>query len=43
MSHTPFIIASFLITALGTLALIAHSWAAMRKAEKLADDLKKKP
>lgn len=41
MNHTPFIIAAFLITALGTLALIMHSWSAMRRAEALADDLKK--
>lgn len=40
MNHTPFIIAAFLVTALGTLALIAHSWSAMRRAEALADDLK---
>jgi hypothetical protein len=40
MNHTPFIIAAFLVTAIGTLALVAHSWIAMRKSEALADDLK---
>ncbi|MGC1468722.1 MAG: hypothetical protein WA793_05000 [Sphingorhabdus sp.] len=40
MNHTPFIIAAFLVTALGTLALVGHSWIAMRKSEALTDDLK---
>ncbi|HEX4873602.1 hypothetical protein ACFSAG_01670 [Sphingorhabdus buctiana] len=40
MDHTPFIIAAFLVTALGTLVLVVHSWSAMRRAEALADDLK---
>ncbi|MBP6581013.1 MAG: heme exporter protein CcmD [Sphingorhabdus sp.] len=41
MAHGPFIAAAFLITAIGVLGLLAHSWIAMRKAEALADDLKK--
>lgn len=40
MNHTSFIIAAFLVTAIGTFALVAHSWIAMRKSEALADDLK---
>lgn len=40
MDHTPFIFAAFLVTAIGTLALVAQSWLAMRKSEALADDLK---
>lgn len=40
MNHMPFIIAAFFVTAIGTLALVAHSWIAMRKSEALADDLK---
>lgn len=40
MNHTPFIIAAFLVTAIGTLVLVARSWIAMRKSEALADDLK---
>ena len=40
MDHIPFIIAAFLVTAIGTLGLVAHSWFAMRKSEASADDLK---
>ena len=40
MNHTPFIIAAFLVTAIGTLALVAHSWIVMRKSEALAEDMK---
>lgn len=42
MNHTPFILAAFMVTAIGTLGLIAHSWFAMRKSEALADDLKER-
>lgn len=41
MNHLPFIVAAFLVTALGTVALVLHSWSAMRRAEALAEDLKK--
>lgn len=41
MNHLPFIVAAFLVTALGTVALVVHSWSAMRRAEALAEDLKK--
>jgi hypothetical protein len=41
MAHGPFIAAAFLVTALGVFGLLAHSWLALRKAEALADDLKK--
>ncbi|WP_397594815.1 heme exporter protein CcmD [Sphingorhabdus sp.] len=41
MAHGPFIAAAFLVAALGVFGLLAHSWLAMRKAEALADDLKK--
>ena len=41
MAHGPFIAAAFLVTALGVFGLLARSWLAMRKAEALADDLKK--
>lgn len=40
MSHAPFITAAFLVTAIGTLALVAHSWIVMRKSEALAEDMK---
>ncbi|HEY0012969.1 MAG TPA: heme exporter protein CcmD [Allosphingosinicella sp.] len=34
MNHWPFILASYAITILGTLALVGWSWAAMRRAER---------
>jgi hypothetical protein len=37
MSHWPFILAAYGLTAAGTLALVAASWAAMRRAERLAE------
>jgi hypothetical protein len=39
MNHTAFVTAAFVVTALGTLALLAHSWLAMRRSEALANDL----
>ena len=42
MNHTPFILAAFLVTTIGTLGLIAHSWFAMRKSEELADGLRER-
>jgi hypothetical protein len=41
MNHGPFIAAAFIVTALGTIWLLASSWLAMRRSEALADDLKK--
>jgi hypothetical protein len=39
MNHAAFVNAAFIVTAIGTLALIAHSWFAMRRSEALANDL----
>jgi hypothetical protein len=41
MSHTGFVTAAFLVTAIGVIALLTHSWLAMRRSEALADDLAK--
>jgi hypothetical protein len=41
MNHLPLIVDAFLVTALGTVALVLLSWSAMRRAEALAEDLKK--
>ena len=37
MSHWPFILAAYGLTAAGTLGLVLWSWAAMRRAEAEAD------
>lgn len=42
MNHWPFVIASYAIVLLSTVAVIAHSHAAMRKAENRADQLSKR-
>jgi heme exporter protein D len=43
MTHTTFVTAAFVITAVGTLALLVHSWIAMRRSEALAEDLRTRP
>ena len=43
MNHWPFIIAAYSIALGGTLALTLWSLAAMRRAEKRADALTRKP
>ena len=40
MNHWPFILASYGVALGGTLALLAHSFRAMRRAEAQADALK---
>jgi hypothetical protein len=40
MPHATFVIAAFAVTALGCLWLTVSSWAAMRRSESLADDLR---
>lgn len=42
MNHWPFVFASYAIVLLSTVAVIAHSFAAMRKAESKADQLSKR-
>ncbi|RVT94161.1 heme exporter protein CcmD [Sphingomonas crocodyli] len=42
MNHWPFITAAYAITIVGTIAIIAISYAAMRRAEKKADALTKR-
>lgn len=37
MNHWPFILAAYGLTGAGTLALVAFSWAAMRRSERLAE------
>ena len=37
MSHWPFIIASYAVAVLSTVALLAQSWSAMRRAETEAE------
>ena len=39
MDHWPFILAAYAATGLATLALVAQSWLAMRRAEKAAAEL----
>jgi heme exporter protein CcmD len=39
MNHWPFIIASYALTILATLALCGWSWAAMRRAEREAEQI----
>lgn len=41
MAHAPFVISAFAIVGLGMSWLIISSWAAMRKSEALADDLRR--
>jgi len=43
MSHWPFIIAAYALTALGTLGVALWSWLAMRRAEAEAARLGKRP
>ncbi len=40
MTHEAFVTAAYVVTALGTLALLIHSGIVMRNAEALADDLR---
>jgi len=42
MNHWPFVFASYVIVLISTAAVIAHSFAAMRKAESKADQLSKR-
>ena len=42
MSHWPFVIAAYAVTAAGTLGLILHSVVAMRRAEAAADALRRR-
>ena len=39
MNHWPFIVAAYAIAIGGTLAVVALSYAAMRRAERRADEL----
>ena len=39
MNHWPFILAAYGLTAAGTLALLGWSYAAMRRAERSAEEL----
>ncbi|HZF93548.1 MAG TPA: heme exporter protein CcmD [Allosphingosinicella sp.] len=39
MNHWPFIVASYVLTIIATLALAGWSWAAMRRAEREAEAL----
>lgn len=41
MSHWPFIIAAYGLTALGMIALSWTSWRAMRGAERRAENMKR--
>jgi len=41
VNHWPFIIAAYVLTALGTAGLSWASWRAMRAAERRADDIRK--
>jgi hypothetical protein len=43
MTHTSFVTAAFVVTAIGTLVILAHSWLAMRRSEALAEDLRQRP
>jgi hypothetical protein len=42
MNHWPFVFASYAIVLISTAAVIANSFAAMRKAESKADQLSKR-
>lgn len=41
MNHWPFIIAAYALTIAGTIGVASWAWAAMRRAEKLAEDLRR--
>lgn len=43
MNHWPFIIASYLLTLIGTVGVAAYSYRAMRRAEARAEALKDRP
>jgi heme exporter protein CcmD len=43
MNHWPFIIAAYGLTLAATAGLVWQSWQAMRRAERRADALGKKP
>ncbi len=42
MNTWPFVIGAYGLAALGTIALVAASYAAMRRAERAADALRKR-
>ncbi|MDM8010129.1 MAG: heme exporter protein CcmD [Parasphingorhabdus sp.] len=42
MNHWPFVLASYVIVLLSTVAVVAHSFAVMRKAENKAEQLSKR-
>lgn len=42
MNHWPFVIAAYVIVLLGTICVVAFSYAGMRKAERHADALTKR-
>lgn len=42
MNHWPFVLASYAVVLLSTVAVIAHSFAAMRRAENKAEQLSKR-
>ncbi|QHL90859.1 heme exporter protein CcmD [Sphingomonas changnyeongensis] len=42
MNHWPYIIAAYAITVLGAAGLSLHAWAAMRRAEREAEAIRRK-
>jgi heme exporter protein D len=40
MMHSGYVMAAFVVTAIGTVVLLVHSWLGMRRAEALAEDLR---
>ena len=42
LDHWPFVIAAYAIGIIGTLALVAWSWLAMRRAEARREEAKRK-
>ncbi|OZA92725.1 heme exporter protein CcmD [Altererythrobacter sp. H2] len=42
LDHWPFVIAAYAVTIVATLAMIAWSWYAMRRAERLREETRRK-
>lgn len=42
MTHAAFIVPAYVLTVVGLIGLLVHSWLAMRSAERAADEMRKR-
>jgi hypothetical protein len=42
MAHEPFIVGAYAVTLVGTLGLLIWAWTSMRRAERRAEDLRRR-